>query len=205
YRVLFGAAASGEMPTAPLPMVGVGLFTVVLSAAIGGWRLHAGYAGGEPGFVMQGTVVAAVGVIVGSLLLVPYLVLALRPSARDQRRRTKRPGADEADEPVPAEFRFTLFAVLGIVASFGVVEVVHLARAQAGEAPLPMGEFVDGRLRQDGFQGYPEEAELALPGGLQGPHAIVFIEVEPCAMKLVDDRGAPVRTQRIAKEVDEDG
>lgn len=199
YRMLVGA-----LPRAggALGMVGVGAGTMLLSAALGGWRLHAGLSGGEPGWVMQGTVVAAVGVIAGFLLLVPYIVLAFRGGAKSGRSHKKE---EDDDDAFPHEFTFTFFAVLGLVASYAVVEYVHIARAQAGEGPLPVGEFVDGWVRTDGFHGYPEEATLALPRKLEGKHAIIFIEVDPCQMKLVNGDGDAVRTKRIAAKKDDDG
>lgn len=207
YRVLVGAApASGARGAGTSLLAGLG--TMLLAGALGGWRMSAGYAGGEPAWVMQGTVVAAVGVIVGFMVVVGHVPLWMRRgrsgvSPPSRRKKDASPAKDDAS--VPPELAFTFCAVLGLVASFGVVKYVHLARAQAGDGPLVLGEFSDGWVRSDGFQGYPKKASLELPERLDGSYAIVYIEVDPCTMQLVDDRDEPVKVKRVAKKTDEDG
>ncbi len=207
YRMLLTGRSEVGPQSGSLTMAGVGFGTVLLSAAVGGWRLHAGYTRGEPHWLMQGTIIAAVGVLVGVLLLAPYLVLAVRgarisPARRDSRSNDKR---DSSEDGFAAEALFTFFAVLGLVASFMVVEYVHLSRAQAGVGPLPKGEFVSGWVRDDGFENYPAKTTLNLPAGLEGKHAIFFIEVSPCLMKLSDDRDQRVQVKRVASKQDSDG
>lgn len=200
YRALLDGQSDAANPWRS---VAIGLGTLVISAGLGGWRLHAGYARGEPGWVMQGTLVGAVGVIVGLMLIVPHFALALRSAAPSGKARTKPPAS--ADDGWPTEAVFVFLAVLGLVMSFGVVEYVHIARAQAGNGPLPLGELVDGWVRTDGFQGYPEQTELVLPEHLDGPHGIVFVEVSPCVMHLTRDDDARVPVRRIDKKQDADG
>lgn len=203
YRVLLSSAPAQR---SSLPLAAVGMGAMAVSVALGGWRLSAGYRGGDPGWVMQGTVIAAFGTLVGLMVVAPYLALALRGSGgRSKRDRAKPDRSAQTDgQSAGSEYLFALFAVVGIIASYGVVEYVHIGRAQAGAGPLPAGDFIDGRLRHDGFQGYPSSAELTLPPGLDGPHSIVFIEVSPCAMKLFagDDE---VKVTRIPAKKDADG
>jgi hypothetical protein len=216
YRMLLGGVGAGVSRREHLAGGAMGIGTMLVSAALGGWRMQAGYSGGEPGWVMQGTVVAAAGVIVGFMLALPSLALAIRspskpgtssPKRADSEDESEDESKDESkdDDAFPSEVVFVFLAVVGIVMSYGVVEYVHIARAQAGEGPLPMAEFVDGWVRDDGFQGYPEEAELTLPAGLDGPHAIVFIEVNECTMKLTHGDDKAVKVKRVAKKTDEDG
>lgn len=204
YKAVISRERAGARQKAGLLAL-TGLGTLAGALGIGGWRLSAGYAAGEPGWVMQGTVIAAVGGVVGLLLLPAAAVLSVRggePARRSgslgngalrdgARGDAARAGAKEGD----AAWIFTFLAVLGIVFSIGVVEYVGLARQLAGRGPMPLGDYVD-------LGGRP--AELTMPPGLDGPHAIVVVG-SVCPYEIVDDDGDAVRVKHEPKEVDADG
>src|SRR5690606_18642182 len=120
YRAVLATQGAAARPGgATFTLTGIG--TLVAALGLGGWRLAAGYGAGEPGWVVQGTVVAAVGGLVGLVLLPAGIALALTRRRGRSRSAAGADASDDASNRGNAEWTFTFVAVLGVVLCMGVV------------------------------------------------------------------------------------
>ena len=192
-----------------LTYIGYGCAYLVILGGLGAWRFRSGTEAGEPHYAFQGIILSTLGGFVGLALSLPYLWPGFfgKPSGaslpvtwNDQ---GPRPSRNELVFSRPGQFIF--LALMGLILSIGVIEYVHIKRAQEGLIPLTMGQSIRGRLHTSGFEGYPSEAELHLPPGLEGTHSIIYVEVSPCPMELRDDKNTLNEVKRIPKKVDAQG
>jgi hypothetical protein len=179
---------------------------MVIVGGLGIWRFKSGAQDGEPHFAFQGVILSTLGAFLGLTLVLPHIWGAFfrPPSGPHQHliRGGSTPKKNTEDLTFSSPGQFAFFALTGLILSFGVIEYVQTKRAQSGLIPLTMGEFVEGRVNESGFEGYPSEADLQLPPELEGTFSLIYVEVNPCQMKLLDDNDEPVKVLPIPKNVD---
>lgn len=184
------------------------LILFALAAGLGLRLYHAGAAGGELNWAIEGLLLTGSGVVFGLLAAVPRFYFARRgrgdpvgPKTERGgfRRKRDQPRGGDADPEAGADVAVLVTAGLTAIAlSMCAANVIATARLRDGRATLPYAEWVRGCVDPDGsVEECARDVELTLV-----PRRTTRLRVEVvsgCEVELTDQEGAAVATLTAAE------